>query len=252
MLSLEPTPPVRGGSLNHLGLRVGDSAALVDVQRRFEAAGIATGREEGVECCYALQTKFWVTDPDQNLWEIYVLHEDLEHRGAGQTVEQMLPGGLAAADQPAGEEPVVWTHVLGMEMPERLPQPDASLDAVDLHGSFNVVMADEARDRFLHEIARVLKPAGKLMVHTLVGNRPLASRPNLPGPAALVEAVPVDEELFAAVERAGLVQIELEKFGSSPCFVADGVQMRELKLWASKPAANAGAKESHRALQRPA
>ncbi len=68
-----------------------DSAALVIVQRRLEQAGIHTQRQEGVECCYARQTKFWVHDPDQTLWEIYTLDEDIDHRGAGQTREQMLP-----------------------------------------------------------------------------------------------------------------------------------------------------------------
>jgi catechol 2,3-dioxygenase-like lactoylglutathione lyase family enzyme len=92
VLSLEPTPPGPGGALNHLGFRMPDSATLVTVQMRLERAGIHTKREEGVECCYARQTKFWVTDPDHTLWEIYTLDEDIDHRGAGQTREQMLPG----------------------------------------------------------------------------------------------------------------------------------------------------------------
>lgn len=235
VLSLEPTPPSRGGSLNHLGLRVGDSAALVEIQQRFEAAGTATQREEGVECCYALQTKFWVSDPDQNLWELYILHEDLDHRGVGQTIEQMVPGGMPAAEpRPAA---TVWQHTLGMEVPQRLPQEDASVDQVQFHGTFNATMTDDVRERLLQEIDRILKPSGKLMVHTLVGNRPLMGQPNLPGPAAFVEAVPVDSQLFAALEQAGFVNLHLEKFGSSPCFVAGGVEMRELKLWADKPAA---------------
>jgi catechol 2,3-dioxygenase-like lactoylglutathione lyase family enzyme len=103
VLSLMPMPPSpspsppwgrgqgEGGALNHLGFRMPDSAALVAVQMRLERAGISTKREEGVECCYARQTKFWVTDPDDTLWEIYTLEEDIDHRGAGQTLEQMLP-----------------------------------------------------------------------------------------------------------------------------------------------------------------
>ncbi|HTU91973.1 MAG TPA: ArsI/CadI family heavy metal resistance metalloenzyme [Gemmataceae bacterium] len=91
VLSLEPTPRGAGGALNHLGFRMPDSAGLVAVQMRLERAGIHTQRQEGVECCYARQTKFWVTDPDQTLWEIYTLDEDIDHRGAGQTREEMLP-----------------------------------------------------------------------------------------------------------------------------------------------------------------
>jgi catechol 2,3-dioxygenase-like lactoylglutathione lyase family enzyme len=91
VLSLEPNATGGGGVLNHLGFRMPDAAALVAVQIRLEKAGIRTRREEGIECCYARQTKFWVLDPEQTLWEIYTLDEDIDHRGTGQTREQMLP-----------------------------------------------------------------------------------------------------------------------------------------------------------------
>src|SRR5215470_16856860 len=48
VLSLEPTPRGAGGALNHLGFRLPDAAALVGMQRRLEAAGIRSQREEGV------------------------------------------------------------------------------------------------------------------------------------------------------------------------------------------------------------
>src|SRR4249920_3422641 len=91
VLSLIPGRPAAGGHLNHVGLRVRNGEELVEIQRRLEAAGLPTEREEGVECCYALQTKFWVADPDNALWEVYTLEEDLDHRGAGQSLEAMLP-----------------------------------------------------------------------------------------------------------------------------------------------------------------
>jgi catechol 2,3-dioxygenase-like lactoylglutathione lyase family enzyme len=90
VLSLVPRAPAAGGCLNHAGIRVRSSEELVQVQRRLEKAGIRTRREDGVECCYALQTKFWVTDPDGLLWEIYVFHDDLDHRGHG-AVPQTSP-----------------------------------------------------------------------------------------------------------------------------------------------------------------
>ena len=85
VLSLEPQAHATGGALNHLGFRVPTAAALVEIQHRLESAGIATNREEGVECCYARQTKFWVKDTDRNLWELYVLEADTDHRGAGSS-----------------------------------------------------------------------------------------------------------------------------------------------------------------------
>src|SRR5450432_1196725 len=47
VLSLEPQQHASGGALNHLGFRVPTSAALVEMQHRLEAAGIATNREDG-------------------------------------------------------------------------------------------------------------------------------------------------------------------------------------------------------------
>src|SRR5262245_43413138 len=81
VLSLKPIAYAHGGTLNHLGFRVPDSEQLVEFQRRLEGAGFRTQRQDGVECCYARQTKFWVADPDSNLWEIYVLHADIDHKG---------------------------------------------------------------------------------------------------------------------------------------------------------------------------
>src|SRR3954468_5322483 len=61
VLSLEPAAAVgRGGALNHLGFRLPDAAVLGAMQARLERAGLRTKREDGVECCYARQTKFWV------------------------------------------------------------------------------------------------------------------------------------------------------------------------------------------------
>ena len=67
VLSLEPNGRSGPGTLNHLGIRLADAPTLVAMQERLERAGIKSRREEGVECCYAKQTKFWVTDPDGTL-----------------------------------------------------------------------------------------------------------------------------------------------------------------------------------------
>ena len=85
VLSLIPGRPGAGGNLNHVGLRVQSPEELVAIQSRLEAAGLHTEREEGVECCYALQTKFWISDPDDTLWEIYVFHDDLDDFGSARS-----------------------------------------------------------------------------------------------------------------------------------------------------------------------
>lgn len=69
----------RGGTLSHLGLRVETAALLRQEQERIRQAGIPIRlEEEGVNCCYALQDKFWVSDPDGNQWEVYHFLGDAE------------------------------------------------------------------------------------------------------------------------------------------------------------------------------
>lgn len=81
-LALEPgIAPVAGaGSLSHLGIRV---ASTEEVERRKQdlvARGVEVEEEARAECCYALQDKFWLTDPDGNRWEIYTVLQDVETR----------------------------------------------------------------------------------------------------------------------------------------------------------------------------
>jgi catechol 2,3-dioxygenase-like lactoylglutathione lyase family enzyme len=236
VLSLEPAGRGSGGALSHLGFRMSDSASLVAMQRRLEEAGIRSRREEGVECCYARQTKFWVTDPDQTLWEIYTLEEDLDHRGPGQELHEMLPDAPPAA----AAAPVVWEHRLGEPVPAALPGADGSVDEVRLRGSFNLPLEAAVKERLLREAMRVLRPGGKLFVHVLVAERLLPAAPQLPGPAAVVRHVPLEQEPPHLVEGAGFHAVELTKLDADPCFVRDGVGMREMQLVGWKPLPGAG------------
>jgi hypothetical protein len=43
---------------------------------RFKEAGLKTFTEENTECCFALQDKVWVEDPDGNAWEVFVVKGD--------------------------------------------------------------------------------------------------------------------------------------------------------------------------------
>src|SRR5437773_9472921 len=129
VLSLEPASHGSGGALNHLGFRLPDAAALVAMQERLERAGIRSQREEGVECCYARQTKFWVTDPDRTLWELYVLEDDIDHRGAGQDLGAMIVPQDESAPS-AAPAAVTWQHVLHEPVPETIPMADGAADEV--------------------------------------------------------------------------------------------------------------------------
>ena len=230
VLSLEPRSPSTYGSLNHVGFRFPDSQAVVEAQGRLEQAGVSTQREEGVECCYSKQTKFWVHDLDQRLWEFYTLDEDIDHRGDGQALEKMV--GLDAADLITRQHrPVVWEH----RMYEAFNPSVSDCDEVRLRGSFNVpVSNDEVRSQ-LAQAFDVLRPGGQIMVHVLTAEEPISGELQLPGPAAHVKYIPVRTELLAALEAAGFVDLQLTTFRSGACFQHDGIPLRETQIIAKRP-----------------
>ncbi|MBV8303421.1 MAG: VOC family protein [Acidimicrobiia bacterium] len=77
-----------GGTLNHLGVEVGDADAVTAAQRRLSGEGLATASEDDVACCYARQDKVWVDDPDGAPWEVYTVLGDVEMpAGELRTVE---------------------------------------------------------------------------------------------------------------------------------------------------------------------
>lgn len=67
-----------GGSLSHLGLQVETTEDVLNFKKRWEENGLLTVDELEVNCCYAKQDKTWVSDPDGNEWEAFVVLEDLE------------------------------------------------------------------------------------------------------------------------------------------------------------------------------
>lgn len=91
ILSLKPQRCGVGGPLNHLGLRVRSIEELRTIESRLVEAGFTPRRQDDVKCCYAHQTKFWVTDPDEVLWEVYVLFDDHPTWGEGSKAALMMP-----------------------------------------------------------------------------------------------------------------------------------------------------------------
>jgi catechol 2,3-dioxygenase-like lactoylglutathione lyase family enzyme len=233
VLSLEPHDAPAGGNLNHLGFRLPNSQALVDVQRRLELAGISTQREEGVECCYARQTKFWVHDPDGNLWEIYTLDEDIEHRGAGQVPAAVVPQSDFST---TGAPPAVWNHRIGESFAKRLPILDATVDQVMLQGTLNEPLSRDEVLRRLAEVHRVLKPGGSVHLHLLTANREVAGdKLALPAPASVVQHVPVDADVIEMLAAAGFMGAQYSYRADNPCFRVGEAELRETRLEAVRP-----------------
>lgn len=63
----------KGGTLSHLGVQVDSTEAVKTAIARFKAAGLDIFEENNTDCCYALQDKVWISDPDGNAWEIFVV-----------------------------------------------------------------------------------------------------------------------------------------------------------------------------------
>ena len=70
--------PRTGVNASHFGVQVASSEDVAEAKARFERAGLATFTEDDVSCCYAVQDKVWVEDPDGNAWEVFVVKADAD------------------------------------------------------------------------------------------------------------------------------------------------------------------------------
>jgi catechol 2,3-dioxygenase-like lactoylglutathione lyase family enzyme len=66
------------GTMNHLGVEVTTPDEVVHATERLRAAGLTAATEDSVTCCYAVQDKVWVDDPDGAPWEVYTVLADAE------------------------------------------------------------------------------------------------------------------------------------------------------------------------------
>jgi catechol 2,3-dioxygenase-like lactoylglutathione lyase family enzyme len=64
--------------LNHLGVEVASSGEVAAAQARLAGQGLETATEDNVACCYAVQDKVWVADPDNAPWEVYTVLSDAD------------------------------------------------------------------------------------------------------------------------------------------------------------------------------
>ncbi|MFC4769527.1 ArsI/CadI family heavy metal resistance metalloenzyme [Effusibacillus consociatus] len=89
----------KNGVLNHMGFQVENTEAVLAVKERLQQAGLMPLDEMGTTCCYAVQDKIWVHDPEGNAWEIFYTKEDSEFESAGDPAVQ----GVCCAPSPSPE-----------------------------------------------------------------------------------------------------------------------------------------------------
>jgi catechol 2,3-dioxygenase-like lactoylglutathione lyase family enzyme len=107
-LVLIENPDARGagvvGALNHLGVEVETSDEVAAAAGRLAGAGLATATEENTACCYAVQDKVWVDDPDGAPWEVYTVLSDItEPVGPALRMAESDGPGSACACGPAAD-----------------------------------------------------------------------------------------------------------------------------------------------------
>ena len=64
------------GALNHLGVEVDTAGEVRAATARLAGEGLEPEVQEATTCCYALQDKAWVHDPDGAPWEVYTVLAD--------------------------------------------------------------------------------------------------------------------------------------------------------------------------------
>lgn len=72
----------------HLGFQVETKEEMTDKLNVARTQGIVSLEEEGTSCCYAVQDKFWVSDPDGYRWEVYYFHADAEFNDPHYALEK--------------------------------------------------------------------------------------------------------------------------------------------------------------------
>jgi catechol 2,3-dioxygenase-like lactoylglutathione lyase family enzyme len=83
------------GALNHLGIEVRTPDEVAATSGRLSTEGLATRNEESTTCCFAVQDKVWVTDPDGAPWEVYTVLADAPvETGIGGDGSCCVPGDV--------------------------------------------------------------------------------------------------------------------------------------------------------------
>ena len=75
-LTLNQVPFDGKGALSHLGIQVAATDDVLAMRELWKERGLIPREEMQTTCCYALQDKAWVNDPDGNEWEVFTVLKD--------------------------------------------------------------------------------------------------------------------------------------------------------------------------------
>lgn len=91
------------GALNHLGVEVETPGEVRAATVRLAGEGLEPEVQESTTCCYAVQDKAWVDDPDGAPWEVYtVLADAPDEEGLGCSSESCAAEPVPAASEAPG------------------------------------------------------------------------------------------------------------------------------------------------------
>ena len=91
------------GALNHLGVEVERPEQVQAATVRLVDAGLDPEVQESTTCCYALQDKAWLDDPDGTPWEVYtVLADAPDQTDLGGSIEASPPEPVTVARPRSG------------------------------------------------------------------------------------------------------------------------------------------------------
>ena len=76
--------------LNHLGIEVESSEQVIQASNRLQQTDLSVTPQTQSTCCYALQDKVWVKDPDGADWEVYAVLEDSATFGVSQKTASLV------------------------------------------------------------------------------------------------------------------------------------------------------------------
>jgi catechol 2,3-dioxygenase-like lactoylglutathione lyase family enzyme len=79
-LALSLRENVRPATDTHFGINVETTREVERAIERLAAVGLDSSVEREETCCYANQTKVWVTDPEGRRWEVYTVHDETDDR----------------------------------------------------------------------------------------------------------------------------------------------------------------------------